>query len=85
MSGGIGTCKNPTCQQTDLLPEDGYCTDGCRMEATGCSVPGCLCLGADNGVSRCSDCGRYTSGVVAGRCPDCRSAAQPAGSMGARP
>ena len=33
MSGGIGTCKNPTCMQTDLLLEDGYCSDHCRMEA----------------------------------------------------
>jgi hypothetical protein len=85
MSGGIGTCNNPTCMQTDLLLEDGYGTDDCRREATGCSVPGCDCLGADDGVSWCSDCERYTWDVVAGRCRDCRSAAQAAGSTGARP
>ena len=36
MSGGIGTCKNQTCMQTDMLLEDGYCwTASCRLEATG--------------------------------------------------
>jgi hypothetical protein len=85
MSGGGGTCKNPTCMQTDLLLEDGYCSDDCRLEATGCSVPGCQCLGVDDAVSRCSDCERYTGDVVAGRCLDCRSAAQPTASAGVRP
>jgi hypothetical protein len=84
MSGGIGTCKNQTCMQTDMLLEDGYCSDDCRLEATGCSVPGCRCLGADDGVSRCSHCQRYTWGVVAGHCPDCRSAPEPAASTGTR-
>jgi hypothetical protein len=83
MNGGIGTCNNPTCMQTGLLLEDGYCSDDCRMEATGCSVPGCYCLGADDGVSRCGECERYTWGVVAGRCSDGRSAAKPAASTGA--
>ena len=85
MSGGIGTCKNQTCMQTDMLLEDGYCSDDCRLEATGCSVPGCRCLGADDGVSRCSHCERYTWGIVAGRCPDCGSAPEPAASTGPRP
>jgi hypothetical protein len=85
MSGGIGTCKNQTCMQTDILLEDGYCSDDCRLEATGCSVPGCRCLGADDGVSRCSHCERYTWGVVAGRCPDCGSAPEPAASTETRP
>jgi hypothetical protein len=85
MSGGIGTCQNPTCRQTATLLEDGYCSDDCRMEATGCSVPGCECLGADDAVSWCSDCERYTGDVVAGRCPDCRSAGQPTESTGIRP
>jgi hypothetical protein len=30
MSGSIGTGKNQTCMQTDLLLEDGYRTDDCR-------------------------------------------------------
>ena len=85
MSGGIGTCKNPTCMQTDLLLENGYCSDDCRLEATGCSVPGCQCLGVDDAVGRCSDCERYTGVVVAGRCLDCRSAAQPTASAGIQP
>jgi hypothetical protein len=85
MSGGIGTCKNQICGQTDTLLEDGYCSDGCRMEAIGCSVPGCRCLGSDDAVSRCNDRERYTWGVVAGRCPDCRSGREPAASPGVRP
>jgi hypothetical protein len=85
MSGGIGTCQNPSCRQTATLLEDGYCSDDCRLEATGCLVPGCECLGADDAVSRCRDCERYAGDVVAGRCPDCRSAAQPTASTGIRP
>lgn len=30
MSGGIGTCKNQTRMQTNLLLEDGFCTDDGR-------------------------------------------------------
>jgi hypothetical protein len=50
MRGGIGTCQNAICGQTAMLLEDSYCSDGCRMEATGCWVPGCQCLGADDGA-----------------------------------
>jgi hypothetical protein len=85
MGGGIGQCKNQACRQTDMLEEDGFCADDCRMAATGCSVPGCRCRGVDDGVSRCSDCERYTWDVVAGRCQDCRSAPEPAASTEARP
>jgi hypothetical protein len=41
----IGTCRNDPCGQTDLLGEDGYCSDTCREQATGCEVPGCTCAG----------------------------------------
>jgi hypothetical protein len=81
----LGTCRNEPCREIGPQLEDGYCSDGCRMEATGCSVPGCRCLGADDGVSRCSECERYTLGVVAGRCPDCRSGTELAASAGAQP
>ena len=74
MDGGIGQCKNPACMQLEALTEDGFCSDECRTQATGCSVPGCGCGGADDGVSRCTDCERYTAGVVDGRCPDCSPA-----------
>jgi hypothetical protein len=72
MDGGIGQCRNPACMQLEALTEDGFCTEECRMQVTGCSVPGCGCAGADNGVSRCTDCELYAAGVVDGRCPDCR-------------
>jgi hypothetical protein len=72
MDGGIGRCANEPCGQLDALTEDGFCSDTCRMEATGCSDPGCSCGGECDGVSACSSCGIYTWGVVAGRCPDCR-------------
>jgi hypothetical protein len=42
----VGTCRYVDCQQTDLLWEDGYCSDTCREEATGCEVPFCTCAGA---------------------------------------
>jgi len=41
----IGTCHNDACGQTDLLWEDGYCSEDCRVQATGCSVPWCGCDG----------------------------------------
>ena len=41
----VGTCRNDPCRQTDLLWEDGYCTETCREQATGCEVPGCTCAG----------------------------------------
>jgi hypothetical protein len=72
MDGGIGRCKNPACMQVDALTEDGFCSDDCRMRLTGCSVPGCLCGGGCDGVSRCTDCELYSAGVVDGRCPGCR-------------
>ena len=72
MDGGIGQCKHQACGQTDALTDDGFCSDTCRMEATGCSVPDCGCRGACDGVSRCTSCDRYTWSVVDGRCPDCR-------------
>jgi hypothetical protein len=72
MDGGIGQCKNQACEQTDALTDDGFCSDTCRMEATGCSVPDCGCRGACDGVSRCTSCDRSTWSVVDGRCPDCR-------------
>jgi hypothetical protein len=72
MDGGIGQCKNQACGQTDALTDDGFCSDTCRMEATGCSVPDCGCGGVCDGVSRCTSCDRYTWSVVDGRCPDCR-------------
>jgi hypothetical protein len=68
----LGTCRNQPCGQTAPLLDGGFCSDECRREATGCSVPGCGCRGACDGVSRCADCERYTWGVVDGRCPDCR-------------
>ena len=78
MDGGIGECKNPACGQVEALTEDGFCSDECRMEVTGCSVPGCGCGGADDGVTWCAGCERYTAGVVDGRCPDCRVSLIPA-------
>jgi hypothetical protein len=72
MDGGIGQCKNQACGQTDALTYDGFCSDTCRMEATGCSVPECGCGGVCDGVSRCTSCDRYTWSVVDGRCRDCR-------------
>jgi hypothetical protein len=72
MDGGIGQCKNQACGQTDALTDDGFCSDTCRMEATGCSVPECGCGGVCDGVSRCTSCDRSTWSVVDGRCPDCR-------------
>lgn len=72
MDGGVGQCKNPACGQVEALTEDGFCSDECRREATGCSVPGCGCGGVCDGVSRCTDCELYAAGVVDGRCPDCR-------------
>jgi hypothetical protein len=60
MDGGIGQCKNQACGQTDALTYDGFCSDTCRMEATGCSVPECGCGGVCDGVSRCTSCDRYT-------------------------
>jgi hypothetical protein len=80
MDGGIGQCKNQPCRQTDALTKDGFCSDACRRETTGCSVPECGCGGACDGVSLCTSCERYTWGVVDGRCPDCRE-----GLSGARP
>jgi hypothetical protein len=41
----VGTCRNDPCGQTDLLWEDGYCSEICREEATGCEVPFCTCAG----------------------------------------
>ena len=41
----VGTCRYVDCQQTDLLWEDGYCTEECRAEVTGCEVPFCTCAG----------------------------------------
>jgi hypothetical protein len=42
----LGTCRNQVCGQTDLLWEDGFCSDDCREQATGCPVPLCGCGGA---------------------------------------
>jgi hypothetical protein len=41
----VGTCGNDPCRQLDLLWEDGYCSDSCREQATGCEAPGCTCAG----------------------------------------
>ena len=41
----VGRCRNDPCGQLDLLWEDGYCSDTCREQATGCEVPGCTCAG----------------------------------------
>ena len=70
----VGTCRNDPCGQVGPLLEGGFCSDSCRRETTGCSVPGCGCGGVCDRVSRCTDCERYTWGVVDGRCPDCRPA-----------
>jgi hypothetical protein len=73
MDGGIGQCKHQACGQTDALTYDGFCSDTCRMEATGCSVPECDCRGVCDGVSRCTSGDRYTWSVVDGRwCTGCR-------------
>ena len=42
----VGVCRNQVCQQMDLLWEDGFCSDDCREQATGCPVPFCGCGGA---------------------------------------
>jgi hypothetical protein len=42
----VGTCRNGPCGQYGARGEDGYCSDDCRREATGCSVPFCGCGGA---------------------------------------
>jgi len=73
MDGGIGQCKHQACRQTGALTDDGFCSDTCRMEATGCSVPDCGCGGVCDGVSRCTSCDRYAWSVVDGRCPNCRA------------
>jgi hypothetical protein len=41
----VGTCRNQVCGQTDLLWADGYCSEDCREQATGCPVPFCACEG----------------------------------------
>jgi hypothetical protein len=41
----LGTCRNQACGQTDLLWEDGFCSDDCREATTGCPVPWCGCSG----------------------------------------
>jgi len=41
----VGTCRYRDCGQRDLLWEDGYCTEDCREQATGCPVPFCGCAG----------------------------------------
>ena len=46
----VGRCGNDPCRQLDLLWEDGYCTDTCREEATGCEVPDCTCAGGCGAV-----------------------------------
>ena len=71
MDGGIGDCRNPACGQVEALTEDGFCSQECRVQLTGCSVPGCGCGGGCDGVSRCTDCELYSAGVVDGRCPGC--------------
>jgi hypothetical protein len=70
MDGGLGQCKNDVCRQNDLLLEDGYCSDDCREAATGCTVPGCGCRGADAGLSQCTSCGLYAR-LEGGRCQEC--------------
>ncbi len=75
MDGGIGQCRNPVCMRVEALTEDGFCSEECRSETTGCSVPGCGCGGADDGVSQCTSCWRYAAGVVNSRCPACRAPA----------
>jgi hypothetical protein len=42
----VGTCRNGACGQYGARGEDGYCSDDCRREATGCGVPWCGCGGA---------------------------------------
>jgi hypothetical protein len=42
----VGTCRNDPCGQYGGRGEDGYCSEDCRREATGCSVPFCGCGGA---------------------------------------
>jgi hypothetical protein len=42
----VGRCRNEACQRADLLWEDGFCSDDCREQATGCPVPFCGCAGA---------------------------------------
>jgi hypothetical protein len=76
----LGTCRNDPCGQCAPLLPGGFCSDDCRREATGCSVPDCGCGGACDGVSQCTSCERYTRDVITGGCPDCRKA-----SVGARP
>jgi hypothetical protein len=71
----VGTCRNDPCGQYGALLIGGFCSDTCRMETTGCSAPDCHCGGQCDGVNRCTDCERYTWGVVHGRCPDCRAPA----------
>jgi hypothetical protein len=39
----VGLCRHSDCGQTELLWEDGYCTEDCREQATGCPVPFCGC------------------------------------------
>jgi hypothetical protein len=50
----VGRCRNEVCGQADLLWEDGYCSDDCREQATGCTVPFCGCAGG---------CGTAASGA----------------------
>jgi hypothetical protein len=45
----VGICRNDACGQYGGREEDGYCSESCREEATGCGVPGCTCGGADQG------------------------------------
>jgi hypothetical protein len=41
----VGTCRNDPCGQYGARGEDGYCSEDCRQQATGCSVPFCGCGG----------------------------------------
>jgi hypothetical protein len=41
----VGRCRSDPCGQADLLWEDGFCSEGCREQATGCDVPFCGCNG----------------------------------------
>jgi hypothetical protein len=69
----VGTCRNWFCRDVGPGHEDGYCSEDCRVQATGCTVPFCACRGADLGLRQCTSCTQYVKGLVNGRCEECRA------------
>jgi hypothetical protein len=67
-----GTCRNWVCGEVGPRHEDGYCSEDCRIGATGCAVPFCGCRGADLGLRQCMSCTLFVRDLVDGTCAECR-------------